>query len=125
MSFVVGVYYALIALTEFSNSYWLYNYHVANVYSLAGQHLLWWGIFDTIIAVTAIAAGVSLLRGGFFGILVGISGAGFSAIRWLFYLAVDPWVAAAIIAIDVLIIYGLTSSMDYFADSDDIRSGTT
>src|SRR5437588_2332695 len=79
-SFLVGVYYILIALSEFSNSYWIYSNLPNNVYSLAGSHLFWWGIFDSIIAAFAILAGFSLLRGGVTGLIIGFTGAGFSAL---------------------------------------------
>src|SRR5437588_6948019 len=79
-SFVVGVYYILIALSEFANSYWIYSNLPSNVYSVAGSHLFWWGIFDSIIAALAILAGFSLLRGGVTGLIIGFTGAGFSAL---------------------------------------------
>lgn len=119
-SFVVGAYYVLVALSEFSNSYWIYSNIPDNVYSVAGSHLFWWGIFDSIIAAIAIGAGFSLLRGGLFGMTMGITGAGFSALRWLWYIPHEPWLAITIIAIDGLIIYGLCASVDYFADASDI-----
>jgi len=121
-SFVVGVYYVLIALSEFANSYWIYSNIPSHVYSLAGSHLFWWGIFDSIIAAISIVAGFSLLRGGFYGLIIALTGAGFSALRWLFYIPAEPWLAITIIAIDILVIYGLCVSMDYFADTADMGS---
>jgi hypothetical protein len=120
VSLFVGAYYILVALTEFSNSYWFYNDHALYVYDLAGQHLFWWGIFDSIIAALAIAAGISIWRGGAFGLVMGLSAAGFSAIRWLFYITWEPWLAITIIAIDFLVIYGLCYSADYFDAMNDL-----
>jgi|SRR5947209_4234051 len=119
-SFVVGIFYALIAITEFADSYWMYNNLPAHAYNLVGSHLFWWGILDSIIAALAIGAGVSLLRGGFFGLWAAFSAAGISAIRWLFYIPMDPWLAITIIVLDILVIYGLCMSVDYFADTADV-----
>lgn len=116
ISFIVGVFYALIALSEYANSLWIYGNVSSHVYNLNGSHLLWWAIFDTIIAVLAIGAGLSLLRGGFFGLVVALTGAGFSALRWLFYIPSDPWLAISIVVLNVLVIYGLCASVDYFGD---------
>jgi hypothetical protein len=120
ISFVVGFFYVLAALSEFSNSYWLYSYVPGNVYNLAASHLLWWGIFDAIIAAISIGAGVSMLGGGAFGLLTGFMGAGFSLLRWLFYIPSDPWLAITIIVLDGLVLYALASSMDFFAEASDI-----
>jgi hypothetical protein len=115
--FVFAAFFVLIALTEFSNSYWIYNNTIADVYSIAASHLLWWGIFDSILAVAMVAAGVSILRGGIYGLMMGIFAASISGLRWFFYIPHDPWLAITIVALDALVIYGLASSTDYFAES--------
>ena len=74
-------------------------------------------ILDTIFALVAFYAGFDLLRGGVYGQIVGILIATFSAIRWFFYLPSAPWIAVVIIAIDVLIIYGLVAHSEYFSEA--------
>jgi hypothetical protein len=115
--FVFAFFFLLVALTEFSNSYWIYNNHVADVYNLAASHLLWWGIFDIILAAAMAIAGVSLLRGGVYGLLMGLFTASISALRWFFYIPHDPWLAVTVVALDALVIYGLCTSMDFFGES--------
>ena len=64
MTFVAAVSYALVSLTEFANSTWFVTVH-GETYNLFSSHFFWWGLFDAGIAVIALAAGVSLLRGGY------------------------------------------------------------
>jgi hypothetical protein len=61
-----------------------------------------------IIGALALYAGFSILRGGVFGILGGVGFAMLDIIRWLFYIPVTPVLAVVIIALDVVVIYGLT-----------------
>jgi hypothetical protein len=116
ITFISALSYGLISLIEFSNSTWFVT-TAYGTYSLFSSHYLWWGIFDAAIAILAIVAGVSILRGGVFGFMMGFIGASFSAIRWLFYIPSDPWLALTFIALDGLVIYALASSIDYFSDS--------
>jgi hypothetical protein len=116
VTMIIGGLYVLLAISEFANSYWFYNNTRLHVYDLASSHLLWWAIFDTILAVITIAAGVSIWRGGLFGLMMGLLGASFSLLRWLFYIPATPWLAITIVAIDALIIYGLCASTDFFAE---------
>ena len=60
-----------------------------------------------IIGAMALYAGFSLLRGGAFGLLAGLIFAMLGVIRWLFYIPVSPVLAVVIIALDILIIFGL------------------
>ena len=53
------------------------------------------------IAVIALVAGISMLRGGSFGLIMGFVGAGISMLRWMFYIPVAPWLSLAVIAIDI------------------------
>jgi hypothetical protein len=117
LMFVFAFFFVLVALTEFSNSYWIYNNTAGHVYDLAGSHLLWWGIFDLILAGAVVIAGLSILRGGIYGLMVGIFAASLSALRWFFYIPEDPWLSVAIVALNVLAIYGLCSSTDFFSES--------
>ena len=113
MTFLSAVTYGLIALTEFANSRWFVSVNGVT-YSLGSSHFFWWGMFDTAIAILAVAAGVSLLRGGFFGLVMGFMGAGISFLRWMFYIPADPWLALTIVGLDILVIIGLCLSLEWF-----------
>jgi hypothetical protein len=113
MSFVSAASYGLVALTEFANSTWFVT-TPTGTYSLFSSHFLWWGIIDAAIAVAAVVGGVSILRGGILGMVLGFAGATFSGIRWFFYIPSSPWLSVTIIALDILVVYALASNADYF-----------
>jgi hypothetical protein len=110
MLFVLGGFHVIFALNEFANAAWI----AANVYGTWGGPLWLWGILDLVFAGLIFFAGYDLLRGGTFGRMFGLVMATVSAIRWFFYLPWAPVLAMVVIAIDVLIIYGLTMASDYF-----------
>jgi hypothetical protein len=97
MLFIVGAFQIVFAISEFANAAWI----TGATYGSFGGYLWLWAILD-------------LLQGGSFGFIVGVVLAGISAIRWFFYLPAQPILALVVIAVDILIIYGLTSSADYF-----------
>jgi hypothetical protein len=111
MMMLLGAFQLTWAFVEFANAVWLR----ANVYGTFQGRLWLWGILDVAVALIAFYASYDILRGGKFGQLYGILIAGFSAIRWFFYLPAAPWVAIVMIVIDVLIIYGLTANSEYFS----------
>ncbi len=113
MMFVLAGFELTFALVEFWNATWI----AFSAYGSFGGHLWLWGILDALFALVAFYAGADLLRGGSYGQIVGILIAGFSAIRWFFYLPAAPWIAAVIIAVDIVIIYGLIANADYFAEA--------
>jgi hypothetical protein len=114
MMFLLAGFELTFAIVEFANAAWVST----NVYGSFGGYLWLWGILDVLFALAALYAGYDILQGGTFGQVFGILIATFSAIRWFFYLPAAPWVAVVIIAVDILIIYGLVAHADYF-------SGTT
>jgi hypothetical protein len=113
MSFVVGAAYIGIAVTEFANSTWVIQTSLGTYHAYIHAYF-WWGVADAAIGVIALFAGASILRGGMFGWVVGMAGASFGLIRWMFYIPVSPWLAITIIALDALVIYGLAAGMDWF-----------
>jgi hypothetical protein len=115
MTFIAAISYGPISLTEFANSTWFLTVS-GTTYNLFSSHLFWWRMFDAAIAVLALIAAFSLLRGGLFGLIMGFCGAGFSILRWMFYIPAAPWLALMIIALDVLVIAGLCVSIDWFED---------
>lgn len=110
MMFLLAGFQLTFALVEFWNATWI----ALSAYGSFGGYLWLWGILDAIFALVAFYAGADLLRGGTYGQVVGILIAAFSAIRWFFYLPAAPWIAAVIIAVDILIIYGLVAHSEYF-----------
>jgi hypothetical protein len=113
MMFLLGGFQLIFAIVEYWNAVWF----AGTVYGNFSGRLWLWGIIDTIIGLVAIYAGADLLRGGSFGRIVGIVIAGVSAIRWFFYIPAEPWAAVVMIAIDVLIIYGLVAHTEYFENA--------
>ncbi|WIG59957.1 MAG: hypothetical protein OJF49_002705 [Ktedonobacterales bacterium] len=113
MLFIGAGFELVFAISEFVNAIWFSG----TVYGNFSGNLWIWGIVDLIFAVLLFYAGYDLLRGGAFGFIVAIVLAGLSAIRWFFYLPAAPILALVVIAVDILIIYGLTASADYFSGS--------
>jgi hypothetical protein len=103
--FALGGFHILLAISEFANSTWALSRLDVELFI---PILIVWGILDLIIGALALYAGFSILRGGVFGILGGVGFAMLDIIRWLFYIPVTPVLAVVIIALDVVVIYGLT-----------------
>ena len=103
--FVLGGFHVLLAISEFADSTWVLSRLDVELFV---PILLIWGILDLIIGAMALYAGYSILRGGAFGLIAGFAFAVLGIIRWLFYIPVSPVLAVVIIALDVLVIYGLT-----------------
>ena len=82
--------------TVYGNTYWV------------------WALIDVLYAIVLFYAGYALLQGQSVGWWVGMIVAILAAIRWFFYLWDYPWVGVIIIAISVLVIYSLTTHMEYF-----------
>jgi hypothetical protein len=111
MMFALGGFHILLAISEFANSTWVLSRLDIELFI---PILLIWGILDLIIGAIAIYAGVSTLRGGTFGWIMGATFAILSVIRWLFYIPVSPVLAVVVIVLDMLVIYGLVKHSDYF-----------
>ena len=103
--FALGGFHVLLAISEFARSTWVLSSLDVELFI---PILFIWGILDLIIGAMALYAGYSILRGGAFGLLAGLGFAMLGVIRWLFYIPVSPVLAVVIIALDVLVIYGLT-----------------
>jgi hypothetical protein len=114
MVFVVAGFEALAALLAFAGTGWWY---VASVDTLVYVNLVFWGILDLIIAAIALYAGIDILRGGTYGLIVGYVFAVFGTIRWLFVIPAAPILAVVVVALCVMIIYGLAKHSDYFEEA--------
>jgi hypothetical protein len=110
MMFMLGFFQVIWAIEEFANASWI----TRTTYGNFGGYLWLWAILDLLIAGASFYAGYDIMRGGTFGFFYGIIVAGVSAIRWFFYLPAAPVLGVVIIGIDVLIIYGLVTNLDYF-----------
>jgi hypothetical protein len=109
MMFVVAGLEALSALLSFAGTGWW----VTEAGNLVYANFVFWGILDLIIAIIALYAGIDILRGGTFGVVVGYIFAVFGAIRWLFVIPAAPVLAVVVIALCVMVIYGLSKYSDY------------
>jgi hypothetical protein len=113
MMFVVAGFEALAALLAFAGTGWWATSEGNLVYA----NFMFYGILDTIIALIALYAGISILRGGTYGLIVGYIFAIMGAIRWLFVIPAAPVLAVVVVALCVMVIYGLARYTDYFAES--------
>ena len=109
MMFVVAGLEGLSALLSFAGTGWW----VTEAGNLLYANFVFWGILDLIIAIIALYAGIDLLRGGTFGVVVGYLFAVFGAIRWLFVIPAAPVLAVVIIALCVMVVYALATHSDY------------
>ena len=112
MMFVLGGFHILLAISDFANSTWVLSRLDIELFI---PILLIWGIVDLIIGAIALYSGVSLLRGGTFGLATGYIFASLAIIRWLFYIPVSPVLAVVVIALNALVIYGLVEHAEYRA----------
>ena len=111
--FVVAGFEALSALLAFAGTGWW----VTSEGDLVYASFVFWGIIDAIIAIIAIYAGIDILRGGTYGLLVGYLFAIVGTMRWLFAIPAAPVLAVVIIALCVMVIYGLAKYSDYFEEA--------
>ena len=107
--FVVAGLEALSALLAFAGTGWW----ATSTGDLVYANFVFWGIADAIIALIALYAGIDLLRGGTFGLVMGYLFAVVGAIRWLFVIPAAPVVSVVVIALCVMVIYGLAKHSDY------------
>jgi hypothetical protein len=109
LMFVVAGLEALSALLAFAGTGWW----VTEVGNLVYANFVVWGIVDLIIAFIALYAGISLLRGGAFGLVMGYLFAVVAAIRWFFVIPAAPVLAVVVIALCVMVVYALAKHSDY------------
>src|SRR5215204_6800528 len=109
LMFVVAGLEALSALLAFAGTGWW----VTEVGNLVYANFVVWGIVDLIIAFIALYAGIDLLRGGAFGVVMGYLFAVVAAIRWFFVIPAAPVLAVVVIALCVMVIYALAKHSDY------------
>jgi hypothetical protein len=113
MMFVVAGLEALSALLNFAGTGWW----VTDAGNLVYANFVFWGIVDLIVALLALYAGIDILRGRTYGLVVGYLFAVVGAIRWLFVIPAAPVLAVVVIALCVMVIYGLAKHSDYFEEA--------
>ena len=113
MMFVVAGFELLSAFLAFAGTGWW----VTSEGDLVYASFVFWGIIDAIIAIIALYAGIDILRGGTYGQFVGYLFAIIGAIRWLFAIPAAPVLAVVVIALCVMVIYGLAKYSDYFEEA--------
>ena len=113
MMFVVAGLEALSALLNFAGTGWW----VTEAGNLVYANFVFWGILDLIIALIALIAGIDILRGGTYGLVMGYLFAVVGAIRWLFVIPAAPVLAVVVVALCVMVIYGLAKHSDYFEEA--------
>jgi hypothetical protein len=113
MMFVVAGLEGLSASLSFAGTGWW----VTSEGNLVYANLAFWGVVDLIIAIIALYAGIDILRGGTYGTVVGYLFAVVGAVRWLFVIPAAPVLAVVVIALCVMVIYGLAQHSEYAEDS--------
>jgi hypothetical protein len=109
--FALGGFHVLLAISEFANSTWVLSRLDIELFI---PILFIWGVIDLLIGAIALYAGFSILSGGTFGWIMGVTFATVGMVRWLFYIPVAPVLAVAVIVLAMLVIYGLVKHSDYF-----------
>ena len=100
--FVDGFFNMLYGIAAIANS----HVFVANAHYVIGN-LRAWGWITLIISVLQLAAGAGVLAGNQLARWFAVAVVGISAIDMMFFLPAYPFWALAIIAIDVVALYGL------------------
>jgi len=100
--FVDGFFNMLYGIAAIANS----HVFVANAHYVIGD-LRAWGWVTLIISVLQLAAGAGVLAGNQLARWFAVAVVGISAIEMMFFLPAYPFWALAIIAIDVVALYGL------------------
>jgi len=104
--FSVGVLRIISGISYLVDSHKVNNFTAG----LFGDNMWLWGIWDLGIAAVAIWAAYSLLGGGEFGRVIAYIWAILVIVNSFLIIGVAPWFAAAMIALAVLVIYGLAST---------------
>ena len=91
---------------------YLADSHKVNDFSsgVFGDNLWAWGLWDLGIAALALYAAYSLVEGGEFGRVIAYLWGILVIVNSFLVMGAAPWFAAAMIALAVLVIYGLAST---------------
>jgi len=104
MLFMAGVFNVIDGLVALADSRF---YAAGAVYVWSDLHT--WGWIVLALGVVELLAGGAILRGRTWGRWFGISAAGLNAIGQMVFIPAYPWWSLLIIALDILVIYGLAT----------------
>lgn len=112
MMVLLGTFLLIASITEWADSDWL----SPRRYAVFGSAHAWWAVFDLVTALVAYYAAWALTsRQRLTGRLLALAFAIASAVRWMFFIPAAPVLAVLVVAIDAVIIWGLTSASEWFA----------
>jgi dolichyl-phosphate-mannose--protein O-mannosyl transferase len=104
--FSVGVSRIISGISYLANSHKINDYTAG----FFGDNMWAWGLWDLLIAVIAIWAAFSLLKGGEFGRVIAYLWAILVIINSFLTIGIAPWFGAAMLTLALLVIYGLAST---------------
>jgi hypothetical protein len=104
--FSVGVFRIISGISYLANSHKINDYTAG----FFGDNMWAWGLWDLLIAVIAIWAAFSLLKGGEFGRVIAYLWAILVIINSFLTIGIAPWFGAAMLTLALLVIYGLAST---------------
>jgi hypothetical protein len=107
--FAVGCMRAISTIYYFADSVRINN--LTN--GAFSDHLWLWGLWDAGIAVLALWAGYSLLRGDAFGRVIGYLWAILVVVQSLLILSSAPWYGFAALVLALLVIYALSTTAEW------------
>ena len=108
---IVGGYNALSGIAALSDDDTLAAQATDVLY---GIDLTLWGWLWLLAGALQILAGVLILRRNSWGMALGVSMAGLSALITVFVIFIFPLWAIAVLTLDALVLYGLLTSADEF-----------
>ena len=104
--FSVGVFRIISGISYLADSHKINDYTAG----FFGDNMWAWGLWDLLIAVIAIWAAFSLLKGGEFGRVIAYLWAILVIINSFLTIGIAPWFGAAMLTLALLVIYGLAST---------------
>jgi hypothetical protein len=116
---LLGFFELVTAIELFREASWAKDMSAG----LFGDQLVIWAVIDLVVGLVALFTGYSIFKGASFGRWAGVIIASISAIRWFWMVAFNPWMAAIIIILDILIIYGLLQHWDWFEQVPGLSTG--
>jgi hypothetical protein len=109
MIMLVGIFNVIDGIVTIANPHYFAIYSDGYTHHLIFGTLSAWGWAILVVGIVQFFAAFAIFSRQGWGAVVGIIVAALSAIGQLLYLGIDPWWSVAVIAIDVLIIYGLAA----------------
>ena len=106
---LVGIFNVIDGIVTIANPHYFAIYSDGYTHHLIFGTLSAWGWEILIVGIVQFLAALAIFSQQGWGAVVGIIVASLSAIGRPLYLGVDPWWSIIVIAIDLLVIYGLAA----------------